>query len=100
MILAGLMMSPTQESHNAVRYRTSTPVSGAGETKTTTQSPQVQYKSEGTQSHFGADVKPNIQQMQFDKSNSMTGNFLAQGHHPQNLVTEGGGAWDFGKFIC
>lgn len=31
-------------------------------------------------------------------SSNLSGmNFLVQGHHPQNLVTEGGGAWDWGS---
>lgn len=98
------MLSPTQESQVGVRYRTPTPVSSAADTKTS-QGSQTSYYSEvktsSAQTQFGgADIKPSLQQMQFDKSNSMAGNFLAQGHHPRSLATEGGGVWDFiGKYI-
>uniref|UniRef100_A0A8D8PW25 Methylcytosine dioxygenase TET n=1 Tax=Cacopsylla melanoneura TaxID=428564 RepID=A0A8D8PW25_9HEMI len=33
-----------------------------------------------------------------NSSSNLSGmNFLVQGHHPQNLVTEGGGVWDWGS---
>lgn len=85
---ADLMMSPSQD-----RYRTPTPNSSAGEVKTSSQGSQTSTAS----SHFGMETKPVMQQTHFEKSNSNSQNFLAQGHHPRSLATEGGGAWDFGE---
>lgn len=94
----GMILSPSQEGQPNVCYRTSTPVSSASDTKTSqgSQTYLTEVKSLSSQTQFGTvDIKPSLQQLHFDKSNSTTGNFLAQGHHPQNLATEGGGVWDF-----
>lgn len=98
------MLSPNQESHGGsrnaqtqaqIQYHAS--VSSAEDVKPT--DAQIRYQE--------VDVKTSSahQQVQYHNSemktgvatNSLAGNFLAQGHHPRSLATEGGGVWDWGK---
>lgn len=88
IVFLDLMMSPSQD-----RYRTPTPNSSVGEAKTSSQGSQTPYKHDIQTST----AQPIMQQAHFEKSNSNSQNFLAQGHHPRSLATEGGGTWDFGK---